>query len=301
MNYIGITPQGKEILLAAPASAKLVRSEDAPADGFSGVFPLLKNTENLVGLRIYDRNKALWFDGIVDEQKESLGAGRTLTLIARSRAALLLDNEALPQTYRMPSLQTVFQRHIQPYGFQVYLGDNRVFSEELIISKGMSEWQAAEEFCIRFLRVKPRMLGNIFDASGRSTQKSVYFDNDGGIRYSSAVIDYRYYKLYSEVMVKSGESNLYAVGARGTEAAALGIRRRRYLSGGQNAEAVAAAAARKAFQAEITCPGEFTAEIGTGAVLHDAQLGTLQELAVSQIAYSLNESGEKSTVTLRRG
>ena len=66
------------------------------------------------------------FAGIVDEQVLSeSGDGITVELSARSRAALLLDNEARPQIYYMPSLKLMFERHAAPYGFTGYLGRDR--------------------------------------------------------------------------------------------------------------------------------------------------------------------------------
>jgi hypothetical protein len=301
VKYVGITPQGKEIFLSPPVTAKLNRSQDAPADGFTGVFPLEKNAAVLTGLRIYNKHQVLCFDGIVDELRESLAGERTLTLIARSRAALLLDNEALPQTYRMPCLQTIFERHIAPYGFQAFKGENRVFNGELMVTKGMSEWQAAESFCTQFLKESPRIAGNVFDVSGERGKDRITFSNTGGTSYSSVVTSLQYYKLYSEMMVKSGKSGNYAIGARDEAAVSLGIQRRRYLrGGGKNADALVSASARSAFRVVLTCPGEVTTEILTEASVQDTVLGTMDGLYVSEISYCLDANGEKSTVILRR-
>lgn len=109
---------------------------------------------------IYDKNHEVCFDGIVDIQKESCADKMMLMLVARSRAALLLDNEAVPQTYGMPSLATIFARHVQPYGFTTFYGNVKAFNGELTITKGMSEWQAAAEFCTRFC-MKPRVLDRV--------------------------------------------------------------------------------------------------------------------------------------------
>ncbi len=301
MTYIGVTPQGKSIPLPPPASVKLNRGEDAPADGFIGVFPLEKSIGNITGIRVYDKKQQMCFDGIVDEQKEGCAEERKLTLIARSRAALLLDNEAMPQTYNMPSLKTIFTRHVQPYGFQNYIGENRAFSGELMITKGMSEWQAAEKFCTCFLKVKPRIFGGVFDASGKKPQGKIIFDNVGGTRYSSITIENQYYHLLSELMVKLGESGVYCLAAQDVRAASLGVQRRRYLSNGsKNADKLISDAARKAFRAIVTCPWEFTASLLTGAVVRDATLGEMSDLYISEIAYSLDSSGESSRIMLRR-
>lgn len=301
MTYIAVTPQGKSIPLPPPASVRLNRGEDAPADGFTGVFPLEKSVGNITYIQIYDKKQQLCFDGIVDEQKESCAAQRTLTLVARSRAALLLDNEAMPQTYHMPSLQTVFTRHVQPYGFQRVVGDSKTFSGELMITKGMSQWQAAAQFCTRFLKVKPRVVGTTFDASGEKPQGKVTFDNAGGIVYSSITVENQYVQRLSELMAKSGKSGAYCLAAQDGTAVSLGIRRRRYLSDGStNADQLVSSAAKKAFRVVVLCPGEQTLGLLTDATVRDTALGEISGLTVSQVDYRLDASGESSRITLRR-
>lgn len=302
MTYIGVMPQGKIIGLPPPASVKLSQGEDAPADGFTGVFPLAKSVGNITGIQIYDKKQQLCFEGIVDEQKESCAGGRTLTLIARSRAALLLDNEAMPQTYYMPSLKTIFTRHVQPYGFQNFVGESRAFSGELMITKGMSEWQAAEKFCRSFLKVMPRIIGGNFNASGERPQGKITFDNAGGTLYSSIVIENQYYQRLSELMVKSGKNGVYCPVAQDSTAVLLGVQRRRYLSNeSKNADKLVSDAAKKAFRVIATCSREFEANLLMDASVRDPVLGEMNGLYISQIEYSLNSNGESSRITLRRG
>jgi hypothetical protein len=207
----------------------------------------------------------------------------------------------MPQTYHMPSLQTIFTRHIQPYGFQDYIGENKAFNGELVITKGMSEWQAAAEFCTRFLKVKPRIIGDTFDASGEKPEGKIIFDNAAGTIYSSIETDYQYYHLLSELMVKSGGSGNYSPAAQNENAVSLAVRRRRYLSdGNQNADTLISTANRKAFRVVITCPGELAASLWTCAAVRDTALGTMDGLYISQIACSLDAGGESSRITLRR-
>nr|WP_319489382.1 hypothetical protein [uncultured Caproiciproducens sp.] len=299
MTYIGVTPQGMGIALPPPVSAKLICGEDAPADGFTGVFPLLKSMGEITGIKIYDKKQTLCFNGIVDEQRESCGGGRKLTLAARSRAALLLDNEAIPQTYCMPSLTTIYSRHVKPYGFSGCLGDNRVFSGTLVITKGMSEWQAAASFCSRFLKITPRITDNVFDASGSRPQGEMVFDNAEGIGYTSVSIDHQYCNYLSEVLVKSGKAGSYSPAAQSGTAASLGIKRRRCLTEG-DADELVRTAEKKAFRVTVVCPGEITANLFTAAKIRDEALGTVENLYVSQIEYSLGSGGENTNFILRR-
>lgn len=299
MTYVGVTPQGVGLLLPPPVSARLVCGEDAPADGFTGVFPLKKSLGRLTGLKIYDRTRKLCFDGIVDEQKESVGGGWKLTLSARSRAALLLDNEAVPQTYCMPSLRTVFERHVKPYGFSGFLGDSRAFNGTYTVTKGMSEWQAAAGFCTLFLRVAPRIADDTFDASGAKPQGELLFDNAVGIGYTSVSVENLYCNALSEVLIKSGSAGAYSQAAQSAEAVSLGIRRRRCFAQG-DADGLIRAAEKKAYRVTADCPGEIAATLFTAARVRDPALGTVEKLYVSQTEYRLNADGESTRFTLRR-
>ena len=153
--------------LPAPNRLRLRRDEDAPADSLEVKLPAGNGVGTLCGLQCLDGQGNLLFEGIVDEQSISEAAqGCWVELSARSRAALLLDNEAQPQAYRMPSLKLLFERHAAPYGFTGYLGNDEVFGGVYTVEKGVSEWQALEGFCKTFLGVSPVARGRVLDASG---------------------------------------------------------------------------------------------------------------------------------------
>jgi hypothetical protein len=301
MIYIGRTPDEKSITLPQPVSVRLNRAEDAPADGFTGTFPLIGSFGAITGLRIYGADGTLCFDGMIDEQKESCGGTRLLTLTARSRAALLLDNEAVPRTYSMPSLQAVFLRHIKPYGFSGWKGNTKMFAGELQVTKGMSEWQAAQTFCRRFLKTEPFLtIDGVFDASGERPSGSLLFDQHSGVKYSSLTIHRKYCCLYSEFYTQSGKSGSYTLAAQDKEAQAMGVKRSRFLAAGTGAGDLIRSARRKAYFVTVLCPGEVPAKLRMAAVVQDKTLGSVDGLYIAEINYTLGEDGEFTRFTLRR-
>lgn len=300
MKYVGVTPQGSEVGLPAPVQVHLNQTEEAPADDFSGVFPFDKAFANLTGIRIYAPNGELCFDGITDEQRNTCAEKMLSTIHARSRAAILLDNEAAPREYESASLSVIFQNHIQPYGFSEYRGNQAGFSGQLTISKGMSEWQAAALFCKRFLHVTPRITNGAFDASGTRPAGELRFDKRGGIGYSSLVQETKYSQMISEILVPNGPAcGQYAI-LRDKEALAAGIRRRRFFSLGQNAPAQFCKARKKAYDVKLVCPGAVPAQLLMAAKVRDSALGTWEGLYVSEIDYTLDSGGEFTRFTLRR-
>ena len=300
MIYVGILPDGTELRLTQPVQVCISREEEAPADGFSAVFPVKGKIGNITEIHIYDRNGELFYEGLIDEQKMTRAGGNLLSLTGRSRAALLLDNEALPQTCCMLSLPSIFKRHIQPYGFRDFCGSKKVFAGAMTVTKGMSEWQVAEQFCKRYLKVKPRIWNGVFDASGEMPKGAAVFGNDGDIPYSSMILHHCYREMISELLAQSGENACYESIFKNQTALRLGIRRRRCLTANQNAESVIRTVNKKAFKIEICCPGEVPAELLQTAQITENDLELDGELYVAEIKYVLNISGESTRFVLRR-
>lgn len=297
MIYLAAGPTG-ETVLPSPVRIRLDRDADAPADGFEGIFPMPSDGGQMTGLTVCDEMGNVFLDGIVDEQEEDLTGG-TLSLSVRSRAALLLDNEALPQNYVNPSLATVFDRHIRPYGFTRYLGDGKAFTGTLTVTKGMSEWAAAAAFCSRFLKTEPRIANGIFDASGSVPEQEFVFGR-GGIRFSSGLARSRYCELYSELYTMDPDGGTYTLSARSEDAAAFNTARRRFLSGGADVSAVLKKAEQSAFTCMLDCPGAVFAPLLSPARITDPPSGFEKNLCVSAVRYLLDADGEHTGITLRR-
>ncbi len=213
-SFTGIRADGTETALSAPAGARFDSADDAPADSFQGVFPLSKTCGTLVRLRISRADGKTLFLGTADVQREIVsGSGNLLRLVCRSLAGLLLDSEAVPRTYGFPSLGTVFERHIKPYGFTSFLGDASVYREPLRVVKGMSEWQAAAQFCKEFLRVTPRVRGAVFDASGAAETGTLLLDNSCGTRYFRAEVRNRCCDRLTAIYAPDGDTGVYKLAA----------------------------------------------------------------------------------------
>lgn len=297
MIYVAAGPAGK-IALPSPIRIRLDQDADAPADGFEGTFPLPAGCGQMTGLTGWDEKGNVWFDGIVDEQEEDLTDG-TLSLSARSRAALLLDNEAMPQNYVNPSLATVFDRHIRPYGFTRYLGNGKNFTGTLAVTKGTSEWAAAAAFCSRFLKTQPRIANGIFDASGSVPEQEFVFGK-GGIRFSSGLARSRYCELYSELYTMDPDGGTYTLSARDADATALNVARRRFLGGGTDVSAVLKKAGKSAFTCVLDCPGAVFEPLLSPARIAGAPSGFESGLCISAVRYLLDAGGEHTGITLRR-
>ena len=87
---------------------------EAPADGLKAVFPAEEMWEALSRVEVIAGGHVV-FRGVVDEQNTKIGPeGLWVELVCRSMEALLLDNEACPQTVQSPSLQLLETKLLGP-------------------------------------------------------------------------------------------------------------------------------------------------------------------------------------------
>lgn len=300
MTYTAVVDR-TEISLSTPSSASYDCNEDAPADSFAGIFPTDKTYGNITGVRIYDKNGSLFFDGVTDIQKEISGGASYIYLSARNRAGLLLDSEPLPQSYAYPSLPVIFRRHVKPYGFTGFLGSKQQYDGKITVTKGMSEWQVVSAYCKHFLLVTPRVCGSILDASGEKPQGEAIFCNSGGICYSSIERKNRYCDRYSELFAPSGTGGAYVSAQKDSETESFGILRKRCLSSGTtDAYGLIKGTDRKAFALTVDCPGGIPAELYSPAYVKDPLLGNIGVLYVSEIHYRIGKPGEHCKIILRK-
>ena len=299
MTYTAVI-KGKERTLPAPASVVYDCSEDAPADSFTGVFPMDEMPGAISGVRIYGAGGGLVFDGIVDIQKD-ISAGKTYALLsARSRAGLLLDSEPPPQSYTYPSLPVIYERHVKPYGFTGFTGSRQQYKGTVTVTKGMSEWQGVAAYCRHFLRVTPRVRGGVLDASGELPQTEVVFCNRTGVRYSSAERKNRYCDRYSETYAPPQPGGAYVLAQADSETEALGIIRKRCIASGGGAYAAMKETDRKSCLFTVDCPGGIPAQLYSQASLKDPFLGDTAGLYVSGFNYTADGRGEHCKVMLRK-
>ncbi len=223
---------------------EILATAGSPADSFAGVFPLpLPGQKNMAApafLAVEVRQGAnVLFAGGVDEQRETVsGKGCFLTIGARSKGALLLDNEALPQLYQNPRLSDLFRNHMAPYGFdRVVVRAAGVSANPALsfysVSKGLCEWEAVAGFCRRATGQKLYVVGNSI-LLGRPTGNDVarhLVANDGtagALPYTLLERQRQRSGVISSVMIRH-PIGLYLSQYKNPFCGGLDIRRKRYI------------------------------------------------------------------------
>lgn len=289
MRYILYDAAGRQWELPAPVSVSLQKDEIAPATGFKAVFPV-KDTLPCAAFLRMENSKNLWFNGIVDTLTQTDGTTQLLTVTARSKAALLLDSEALPSLYRTPSLPELAHSHAVPYGFTGICGCTDSFTMPYTIEKGISEWQVLADFCQQYLGASLREENGVLTAEPPVYAVPICFGKTG-IPYLQVCRKRNFYRGFSEIWGQS--SGFWEKQAEDVFVQKLGILR---CKRSEHAEALLAAAQEAMFSVTVLCAGWQQAQIGQPAVL-ELQGETLR-LRVKQILYSLSAKGKTTRFVL---
>lgn len=254
--------------------------------------------------------KTCFFEGIVDEQcVEAAGGGAVLEISARSAAAVLLDNEAIPASYNYPSLEDIYKLHLKPYGIRGVIGAGRCHAV-YTVRPGLSEWEVASRFCRSVLGVIPRITPAFYlDASGQPSGETVCFSNTayGAVRYLRAGLRTMRYGVIGEIRYKADSDSAYVYSVKNPTAAARGITARRAVNvaGGADWEKntrlrdIFLASEEGAAEITLDSPDFIVQAAGSRARFFDPLLGDFVNWVLYERTYTLRNGVLTSGAVLR--
>jgi len=294
MTFWAETVQGDKMLLGAPKRAVLMRDRGAPADLLKVVFPADKLWESLRKVFVYDSGELI-FGGVVDEQNSRLlSDGLTIELICRSFAAVLIDNEVLPQTIRNPSLKLLWERYIKPLGFSEIEGDMEPRRGEIVIEKGESCFAVLQKYCKIFFGTVPYLNeeGKIFCVPRDKNRREI---SD----ICSFEISEKFCKRISRVYM---QNNIGVYAALFSNSAAKEITRVRYVSSssGKTPQELINNGERDSFSLTVTCMGAHYVPINTKIDISSPRYGEFLNCEVESIVYKLDDKGETTKFVLKK-
>lgn len=230
--------------------------------------------------------------------------GLALKLCARSAAAVLLDNEAEPLSYRNPTAVLMYYKHLKPFGLTDVEYDLTPILGYMRIDKGMTQWQAVERFCkIRYgskLRISGS--GKVY-LKGFKSDKKVKFGGNG-IKYYSIKENKCRHKLISEVKLKVSKTAGYLSTMKNPNPESEYVKRVRYVNASAENNTIGTAdniIERGNFDSryiKLKFKGCVTDILGASAEIEDAVFGKLSGLTVRAISYDFSQNGEFTTVVL---
>ena len=292
--------EGREVNLT-PSFLRLRRSLASPAEGMSGRFPVESRPRALVRVRVF-RGSLPVFEGRVDEQRFTLSErGMVLQLDARSKGALLLDNEARPETFENPTAHMMFGRLIAPHGFVLVAGAMSL--PEFTIRKGLTLWDAFSIFTRRTYGRVPYVVGDMVIVSQTDPGESTII---GGRERPFSRLEHviRHYSPISRIFIRDAEG-YYSSFVSNPSAPARQIHRERYLIPGGEFAAIpqwdSAARIRRSMrqmervQAEL--PGFWDLRPGRGVTVEHPG-AFLPNLLVDESVFTLDENGGRTALTM---
>ncbi len=295
-----ISADGVKTALPAPVSFEINRELGA-ADDMTLELPYCDIPERC-GCEIeLEYDGSLIFTGIIDELRQlESGSGAAVTIYARSKAALLLDNEAKACDYKNADARLIAREHIEPFGLGFVCRDSGEYAD-MRIYKGLSHWQVIKSFCSQCYSRLPYL-----DESGRvilcsDDAPSLYFCNDGGIKYTSALLSRRYYKLISSVHTKPPEHDDYDIETTNPIAERLGIVRTRFVDGSVSGvsygEKLISDGNAESLQIKISSPEFIRCPLGSSIKITLGGGDTFDGLICSRVKQSLGSNGFSTAIT----
>ncbi len=300
LSFILTDIQGVEHILSDPLSITLNRDITAPADSLTVLFVSNESEREFSDIVLYDGKKCV-FRGIVDEQTETFSAnGRLLEINARSLAALLLDNEAMPQSWYLPNMRLFMERNFSKLGFTEYIGEDTPKSGSMSIDKGTSEWSVLERYCESFLGTYPRIDENGVIYISDIEPELTVITNDEDIRLLSLKRTRKRCNVISEYRVRAHRGGNYEMLIGNDNAERLKITAVRYLNAIDNKNAGIESCYRNIESSnnnyetiDITVSGRLLVRAGDYVMISGYNFGNMR---VKSIRYELD--GKKETTRL---
>ena len=246
---------------------------------------------------------ALLFAGIVDEQVTSVEPfGSTVTVYARSLAALPLDNECESGQYVDPTLEVMFKKHLERFGIKSGSKLRKSCSGGVMnISKGQSHYAAVRKFCTVFLGTIPRVDSvGVFRSDVYETGETVVFGSGGVDFIGMTVRERRCVRVSCVTAVSNG--GVIRVRNRGAEGDGI-IREKRISlldsSTGtlSDADSIIKSGERKRLTVSLRCVGMLGDIVGSKAKLDRDGFSTLSFVVV-KTKYKAGQGGDTTDVVL---
>lgn len=295
---------GTEVSLLSLETVVLRRDLDTPADiadiTFSGEI-----CEEIAEIKL-TRGDTPVFTGIVDEQAAVYANKVSTRIIARSTAALLLDNEACPEVFTNPTLELIFNRYAKRCTLKNYQGGDIRLSGTLKVQKGTSCYQVIRDFCMEALGCVPYVEDRVLYPSGiPKGAEAVFSDTASGIPCTEIEVRQKRCELLSSIRTKSAAEYSYSTVISDKDALAKGVCRQRYADAlGESATFTRPVQMIKNARSKSCCISLVCRGCHTGVLGADARVtvrGTEHTgYFVSSVTYTMKNRKEQTKVILQR-
>lgn len=285
-------------------SYELISEAGAPCDGLRLNFIAEEFIDEIVVVKAYS-GSTLIFNGFCDKQKISVTkSGKTCFIYARSSAALLVDNEAVPCQYSGPSARQLWFSNAKALGFKCLLPE--IYSNQnYLISKGTSCYGAINNYifpaCGAPVYATPQNELKVYEMSKKVKYLSSY-------RVTSLSYVINRCEPISDIDYKINSADNYSYHFKSEFAHKMGISRKRLLNLSSYPLSQRETAAKKSINASLDeyytihaeIAGECDLQVFDRIIADFDILNGSREFYVDETVKSKNENGEKTAVVLKK-
>lgn len=276
------------------------------------VFPATQRIEAL-DLNVYNNGYIQLFTGYTDKVYTYMDNGRKyMDVTARSRGALLSDNEAIPEEIPYNTfVMTYFQNYIQSQyniNYKQALNASTLLKTE--IYKGDSEWDALGTIVWFAYGCSPDVDENnlvVFNPTFLSTTHTFSNSAENGIKFSYLSYNDNRYKRYNSMWGISEATGEYTSMATDLTESSQYIYRRKLMNFPDSKEVANVQLCDYELKKNnaptrfytIRVPGYKNFLTWEKAVINDTMFGNKSDLFIASVKHVIDESGEYTEVELR--
>lgn len=284
----------------------------APADSMTAVFKYDGKYMDYKLVKVIFDERVI-FTGVVDTQKITVNSeGEYLTILCRSMAGCLLDNQLQPQNIQNITDSVIYERYLRQYGIGINTITNKPCTGVINIGKGVSVYELLSEYSNRVFACEPRI--NIFGTAilnGDINSVNFHFTNgtnslnENSFYCSNIEVENNRYGVISTVYVRNSLNETgYSLKIKNENALKRGIDAVRYLDATPSSGYCTYDATRvinnsneQSRVIKVVCPCfVYNALGGTASVNAGGNL--YKNLKINAVSYVFGKSGVVTTITM---
>ena len=304
MKFLLFDINGKAFEAESVISYELIAEAEAPCDGLRLSFFCHDNIGEICNIKAYRRDK-LVFNGFCDKQKITFSeSGKICFIYARSSAALLVDNEAVPCQYENPSARQLWFSNAKEFGFKTDLPDI-YSSNSYLVSKGTSCYGAINDYVSAVsgmpVYATPENELKIYEKS-----KELKRLDDYDVFSLSYVINRS--EPIGEIDYKINSADNYSYHFKSDFVQKMGIKRKRMVNLSSiplwqremNVEKMIKRALDEYYSVSVVLPGDCDLAIYDRMLINAEDTLQNEEFYIAELTFSKNKNGERTIVLLKK-
>ncbi|MDE5605268.1 MAG: hypothetical protein K2I73_06785 [Eubacterium sp.] len=304
MKFLLFDINGRAFEAESILSYELTAEAEAPCDGLRLSFLCHSSIGEICNIKAYRKNK-LVFNGFCDKQKVTFSeSGKICFIYARSSAALLVDNEAVPCQYENPSARQLWFSNAKAFGFKTDLPEI-YSSNSYLVSKGTSCYGAINDY-VSAVSGMPVYATPENELKIYAQSKEVKRLEDYNVSSLSYVINRS--EPIDEIDYKINSADNYSYHFKSDFVQKMGIQRKRMVNLSSiplwqremNIEKIIKKALDEYYSVSVVLLGNCDLALYDRMLINAEDTLQNEEFYIAELTFSKNKNGERTTALLKK-